>query len=179
MHVKAGRYKRQPKRSMSKAEEHHQAPISRFAQEFGFTANEELFDRVSDKRFREFISSAETSVHAVGASSNNYGEFLFVTLSRPAPVGRHVVTFYGLGYHDYRERWFVNEWFWYRSDPMPLLLEQAISQQEAEELLRKRLEEINPYVTEEAQSERAQLFELLADLTDEDGAYSELEDMGL
>ena len=34
------------------------------------------------------------------------------------------------------------------------------------------------YVTPPAQSKRAQLFEMLAELTDEDGAITELEDLG-
>lgn len=49
--------------------------------------------------------------------------------------------------------------------------------EEAQELLEQRRQEIAPYLSQETQIPRARLYELLADLTDEDGAYSELEDL--
>jgi hypothetical protein len=52
-----------------------------------------------------------------------------------------------------------------------------VDKQEAQARLQARLEEIRPYVTPVEPSQRARLFEMLADLTDEDGAYTELEDL--
>ena len=42
----------------------------------------------------------------------------------------------------------------------------------------QRLERIRPHVRSDTQIARGRLFEKLADLTDEDGAYAELQDLG-
>ncbi|HMN13664.1 MAG TPA: hypothetical protein PKD55_15210, partial [Bellilinea sp.] len=85
------------------------------AETFGLTEKEQLWDRVSHTRFLELLSDPKTTVHSLEESHNNYGEYLFVTLSRPG-VGRRVfMTFYGLGYHEYRERWVYQDWYWYES----------------------------------------------------------------
>lgn len=86
------------------------------------------------------------------------------------------MTFYGLGYHEYRERWFTNEWFWYQANLFPEQLQKQLTLEEAEELLDQRRESIDPYVEEKTQTQRGRLFEMLADLTDEDGAYAEMQD---
>ena len=52
-----------------------------------------------------------------------------------------------------------------------------MSKEEAQELIQQRLEDIRPEITEINQSERGRLFEMLADLTDEDGALAEMQDM--
>src|SRR5688500_5810686 len=85
---------------------------------FGFTERERLFDRLSHKRLLSLIADEQTHIHSIELSENMYGEFLFIAASRPAAVGetRACVTFYGAGYHDQRERWIVDEWFWYDSD---------------------------------------------------------------
>ena len=56
--------------------------------EFEFTENEKLFDRISHERFKEMIEDEATTVHKAEVSSNNYGEFLFVTTSRASQEGR-------------------------------------------------------------------------------------------
>jgi hypothetical protein len=53
----------------------------------------------------------------------------------------------------------------------------AVSKPETEELLSDRLREIEPHITQEEPSVRGKLFAWLADLTDEDGAYTELQDL--
>ena len=102
---------------------------------------------------------------------------MFITTSRPSDYGRVAMTFYGLGYHEYRERWITNEWFWYQANPFPDMMQQQLEKEEAEEMIQKRIEGIQPYVGEDAQTERGKFFELLADLTDEDGALAEIEDL--
>ena len=57
-------------------------------------------------------------------------------------------------------------------------MKKELSQEEAEQLIQARQEDIAPYVTTGGQSKRGKLFEMLADMGDEDGAYSELEDLG-
>jgi len=68
------------------------------AEAFALSEREQLFDRVSHERFLQILSDPKTQVHALEVSHNNYGEYLFVTLSRPGTTKRIFMTFYGLGY---------------------------------------------------------------------------------
>ena len=145
---------------------------------FGLTEHEELWDQISDERLRALIEDPATTIHKLGIDANNYGEFVFVTLSREAAGQRQLLTFWGMGYHEGRERWITNHWNWYRANLFPDTLRQQMSLEEAQEMLEQRREEISPYLSEDTQTSRGRLFELLADLTDEDGAYTELEDLG-
>lgn len=145
---------------------------------FGFTEQEHLSSRIGQERLAEILTSERTSIHKVQESSNAFGEFLFVTTSRPGDRERVAMTFYGLGYHEHRERWLTDEWFWYQANVYPEMMEDQIDKDEAEELLRNRLEKITPYLGSSEQTEYGQLFEMLADLTDDDGALAEFQDLG-
>jgi hypothetical protein len=145
---------------------------------FGFTEREDLFNRVSDRRFRQILADEQTLIHDVTEDYNNYGEFLFVNVSRSSPAGRLSVTFYSLGFHELRERWYLDEWHWYRANHDAERLEKTISKAETEQIIEERHAAITPYVRQQPRSGRAKLFEMLADMIDEDGAYAELEDMG-
>src|SRR5690606_15052985 len=81
--------------------------------EFGFTEREQLFDRVSHDRLISFLDDETAAVHRVQASSNSYGEFLFVPVSRAGATRELCVTFFGLGFHEHRGRWVIDEWYWY------------------------------------------------------------------
>ena len=144
---------------------------------FGFTENEHLFWRVGNGRFNRILEDDQTIIHKIQESSNSYGDFLFVTASRPGEQERVVMTFYGLGYHEMRERWINQEWFWYQASMNPELLEQQMNKEEVREMIKQRLESIQPYFGEHTQTQRGQMFEILADLTDEDGAWAEMEDL--
>ncbi len=146
-------------------------------EQFGFTEQEHLFCRVNQERFEEILDDKQTFIHKIEPSSNDYGEFLFLTTSRPGDRGRLVMTFFGLGYHEYRERWITNEWFWFQSEIFQNLLSQKVSKEDAKKLLKLRAEEIGPLAEKDTQTKRGELFEILADLTDEDGALAEMEDL--
>jgi len=145
---------------------------------FGLTEKEALYWRVDDQRFQALLEDENTVVHKVHASTNNFGEFLFVTTTRPGEQERIAMTFYGLGYHQHRERWITDEWFWYQANFYPGMMEDQIDKKEAKELIQHRSENIAPYLGEGVQTEYGQIFEMLADLTDEDGALAEIEDLG-
>ncbi|MBN1536180.1 MAG: hypothetical protein JW908_05565 [Anaerolineales bacterium] len=144
---------------------------------FGLTEKEFLFNRVTQKRFSELMEDKNTIVHSIQESSNNYGEFLFVTTSRPGQKGRICITFFGLGYHEYRERWISNEWFWYQSSPTPQNMSNKMDKNEAKEIISTRQDFISPNLSQKTQSLRGHLFETLADMTDEDGALVEMEEL--
>ncbi len=90
---------------------------------YGFTEQERLFWRISQERFDALLNDDLTAIHDIVETSNNYGEFVFVTTSRSAEQGRVAMSFYGLGYHEYRERWIHNEWFWYQANIRPNMMD--------------------------------------------------------
>lgn len=83
-----------------------------------------------------------------------------------------------LPYHEYRERWIDKEWTWYESTPSSETEREALTPEETIAIITERQAEIAPEVGRQTQSSRGKLYEMLADLTDEDGALSELEDLG-
>ena len=145
---------------------------------FEFTEREHLYDQLSHARFMELLADEQTTIHAAELSENSYGAFLFVTISRPKADKRTYLTIYGLGYHEYRERWITEVWSWYEAMETPKLQAQRLTREEVEHTLSQRQEEIRPYLNQHAQSKRGLLYEILAEFTDEDGAISELEDLG-
>jgi hypothetical protein len=147
-------------------------------EEFGFTENEQLFTRVSEERFQELMLDEHTLIHNAKDSGNNYGDFLFVTVSRPGEKERISMTFYGLGYHEYRERLIKDEWFWYTAGLQAKEMEKVIPKADFAEILQKRMDNLPTQADIETQSRYGALYEILADLTDEDGALSEMEDWG-
>jgi len=158
--------------------EHSPGPAPKEPHEiYGFTEQEYLFSRVNQKRFQEIINDEKTIIHTIQESSNDFGEFLFVTTSRPGDKGQVALTFYGQGYHENRERWITNEWFWYEANTDPEKMQQKIEKEKAGELIKQHMDSIQPYIQEDVQTDRGRLFETLADLTDEDGTLAEMEDL--
>lgn len=147
-------------------------------QPFAFTERERLFDQLSHARFQALLNDRDTIIHEVEMSSNSFGEFLFVTVSRPGAEQRTYYTCYGLGYHDYRERWITGAWSWFESSRIYTLETQQVTREEAEQIIAERKAEIQPHLDKYTQSPRGRLYEFLAEITDEDGAISELEDLG-
>ena len=144
---------------------------------FGFSKKEKLYWRVNHDRLQEILFDDKTIIHKIYESSNMYGEFLFVTASRPNVQDRAAMTFFGLGYHEHRERWFIEEWFWYQTNYYPEKKNEQIDKEESKKKTQNRLESILPYSNKDTQSERGKLFEIFADLTDDDGAIAEMEDI--
>ena len=147
---------------------------------YGLTEGERLHNRVNDARLQQILNDEDTAIHSVELSTNNYGEFLFIATSRSNLQQQKAITFWGLGLHEYRDRWIVDEWFYYAWNPAPGSDRWAatINKEEAREHIRQRKDEIAHYGTPEVQSKRGQFFEMLADLTDDDGAIAEMEDLG-
>lgn len=144
---------------------------------FSFTEREKLYDNVSHKRLLALMMQPDIDVHEVEPSSNSFGEYLFVTLSCRAEQPKKLWTFWGLGYHEYRERWITDSWQWFESyrqaGEMPI-----IPKQEAYNQINERESFVRAQVNPAKPSRSAQMYELLAEFTDEDGALAELEDLG-
>jgi hypothetical protein len=146
---------------------------------YGLTEREQLHDRISDLRLQQILDDEQTTVHSVELSTNNYGEFLFISTSRFDGQNRKAITFWGAGLHEYRERWITHEWFFYSWNPPSGSdrLAASLSKDEARKNIRQRKDELAHYGTPDVQSSRGKFFELLADLTDEDGAWAEVQDL--
>ena len=145
---------------------------------FGITEKEVIRWRVTDRRLKEILANPNTKTHAIKLSTNTFGEFLFLTASRGTGQQRVCMTFYGLGYHQYRERWISKEWFWYQSQESAVDTHTELSRDEVTEKLEQRLAEITPHFSEDTQTELGKMFEQLADLTDDDAALAEMQDFG-
>jgi hypothetical protein len=87
------------------------------------------------------------------------------------------MTFWGLGPHEQRERWLVDEWFFHRPNVFPGDEAQILDTAEVKQLIHDRREKAQAAARQTTQSERGKLFEMLADLVDEDGAYAEMQDL--
>jgi len=145
---------------------------------FGITEAEVARWRVTDERLKEILASPDTTTHTINQSTNTFGEFTFLTASRRVGQNRIFMTFYGLGYHEYRERWIHKEWFWYQSQESVVDTQTKLPGEEVREMLEQRLVEISPHLGEDTQTERGQMFEQFADLTDDDAALAEMQDLG-
>ncbi len=157
--------------------EHEPAKFQRTSAIFGLTEQEALYYRISERRFQQLLADETTQVHAVRLDSNSYGEFLFVTLSREVNSKTYGLTFYGLGFHEPREQWYTQQWYWYENHPMDGVYRQMLPKETAQQFIQERREDIASHLTDDPPSDRAVLFTLLADLTDEDGALNELDDL--
>ena len=144
----------------------------------GLSENEKLFSRISDKRLRQLISKPSTTIQEAKLSSNNYGEFLFVTLGLTSGDKQDWYTFYGLGHHEQRDRYLLDEWHFYPGTP-PSSTSKPLSSAEVLQFMDERQAEVHTWAqAHEGQSREGQLFEMIADLTDDDGAIAEFEDLG-
>ena len=144
---------------------------------FEFTENEKLFEQIMHPRFMRLLSNPNVVINSIEESGNAFGEFLFVTLTQQNLQESKPLTFYGLGYHEQRERWITEYWRWFESyrDTKG----KVMSKKQALEQIKARQEWVSGLAASEPKpSRRAQLYELMAELTDEDGALTDLEDFG-
>lgn len=118
-------------------------PIRLSQWEVTFTEKERLYDRISDQRLLAILQAEQTTVHQITIDTNSFGEYLFVTLGRPNEEAQQVlVTFFGLGYHEQRERWIIQDWGWYTTTPMKGRNDDEIPKTEAERLIQERRDQI-------------------------------------
>lgn len=144
---------------------------------FNFTDKEQLFNRVSHQRFMELIKDRHTLLYAANVSQNAYGEFLYVTAARPTEHQPQWVTFFGLGLHEYRDRYLVDEWWWYggpvypkTEDMQPLVKSQAIN------VIDERRDYIRQLSVEHEQSKFGATFEMLAESSDDDSVIADYQE---
>lgn len=140
------------------------------------TDAEQLDERLNHSRLVGVLQRRDVIVHTVKDDHNAFGEFLFVTVSRKTTHPK-AITFYGLGYHEYRERWLVNDWRFYESVLLNPTGLEVLSKAEALKIIAEREAEVRREAKPELRSGQALLYELLAELGDEDSALADMEDM--
>lgn len=144
---------------------------------FGFTRTERLYDFIGHGRFLALLKDEQTTIHEAQVSTNNYGEFLFVTASRHEGDRQEVVSFWGLGFHDRRDRYVLDEWRWYTSE-LGKAEHNLLEKDEVLTLIDERRSELRQQAQRYQQSASGMFFEHLAELTDEDAAATEMDDLG-
>lgn len=146
---------------------------------FGFTDHEALWDTVSDARVTELLHDPATTLHSVTEGDNSYGNFLFITASRTENGRTMYVTFSGLGYHEPRGRWIVNNWTFYTSNSRYGQGLGVITLAEVEQAIAERREDVEATREDTAPSEQQVWFEILADMSDDDYALSIMGDIDI
>lgn len=151
----------------------------RFARDaFGLSDTEKLNYQLADERFRALLNDDTTHVHRILMDANSFGEYLFVTLSCEVAGQHYGLTVYGLGYHHRREQWITDMWYWHEHHRLDALFQNNLSKTFVLEQLAARRELVAAQKTSQKTSEDALLFRLLANLTDDDGAATDIDDMG-
>ena len=140
--------------------------------------DEVLYDRVKHETLMKLIDRAEY-IYYFNESSNDYGRFLFIGLALRYNNELIPITFYGLGYHELRDKYLVDEWFFYLSNYFMLERRVNMSKEEIKKIIEQKRKELKEIAKNHKPSKRGILFSEIADLTDEDGALSIFEDLDL
>ena len=130
--------------------------------------NQLLFDSIPFKRVKELINNDETKIISLEQSYNSYGQFYFLHLE----INNEQFMFYGLGFHEYRNRYYVNtlkfdkvQTCLIKSEYKPLDKKDIISQLDK---LKIKFQKLADSFKEEPDRE----FEMIADIADDDYAIS-------
>ena len=157
------------------------------------TEEEASRDYITWERLIELIDREDAVVSSLSRDRNSYGEFTFVKLTfMPVPRGEiygpncarpldpewRTIGFYGLGYHEHRDVWYTERWHISTMSHMRFDEVQVnwLRKEPTIEKLYAELERIEPLAKGHKPDRRGQVFAMLADLTDDDAAISDMED---
>jgi len=134
------------------------------------TEKELLWDKVTYERLEELIKDPDIEVISMRPSENNYGEFWFITVLDKRD--NKAMTFYGLGFNWSRNKYMTNFKF-YQSN---IDTEKNLEFKDKKAILAKMYLEYRDTLEKEQnfKEEPDYEFEMLADMADEDYAYSQL-----
>lgn len=154
---------------------------------WGLTEDELLHSRLLYARLSEIMAKENVTLRYAEVSTNVYGEFMFVTITTPAPgyyeSGYELrCCLYGLGWHEYRNRvithWEIGDISFQRIRDG----ENAIRFQDAMDRIGERHVEAKIIFAGEreklAKEDRdwGDIFSQIADLTDDDAAWDMFSD---
>ena len=101
------------------------------------TEHEMLYETISLDKFRNILSNPDIEVLSYSVDYNNYGEFLFIRV-RHKDDPAHDFTFFGLGFHDCRNR-FIDTFSWYRGYTDPKIPETPKRKSDAFEFFKRSI----------------------------------------
>lgn len=123
-------------------------------------------------RMLDIVNDGHTRLIRADWSSNNYGEFIFITIADPDT--QFALDFFGRGYHEYRGVYYHD---WHGSTGMHnAFLYNGLWEQNLQEKFTGLLTAYPAPYPRPQPSRQQQTFGLLADVLDDDGALIELED---
>lgn len=139
----------------------------------GLTDSEVLWDKVSMKRMRQIIRNSKHKVLGCNRDTNSYGEFLFITVADE----NKCVTFYGLGRDWNRDRYIIDEWLVGSDDQVSswkkrMNVSRALNKERVLKTILADATTCRKRAKGQRQSASGQRFEMFADLSDDDFAYS-------
>jgi hypothetical protein len=145
-----------------------------FANKFGITESENLWDKIRGfERLMQLVNKADRISQCM-RSTNSYGEWRFITLW----IDKEQLTLYGHGEHDYRAMIYGDTWFICNHNDYEQDYHSGANlniYQVTEELMREHKHDYPKDLKSEFASDESDLFNEIADLTDDDGAISELD----
>ena len=132
-----------------------------------------LYYTIPHSKFINILQDSQ--IKRVSIGYNNYGEFMFINFS----FKDHYYQAYSLGLHEYRNKIIKNYWYiWELGCNEEIGKKPNIPYKEVLEKIEKRkkeIEKIKPIENDMA----TMLYNIVADLTDEDSALVELENINL
>lgn len=146
---------------------------------FGITKNEMLWDEISYEHFIEILGKSNVKAIRCERDANTYGDFRFLTLLGKTDDGNlwHL-SVYGMGFHEHREThviaFKINDCHgftshkWEEPGILKTKVKAILAEEYADYSAREKADDPGP---------EAELFGMLADLTDDDGAMSEMSDI--
>lgn len=144
------------------------------------TDRELLFDKISHKRMIQIINKPSVRVVSLKRDSNYHGEFLWISLVH----NNYYFTAYSMGFHEGKDRYITDEWSLVYFEKYSQDIREKrnhvfrMDRQLVLDTIQKEQDECIRYQEKHTTSEEGKLYELIAELSDEDGAYSMLEDFG-
>lgn len=135
------------------------------------TENERLFNKVSYKHLLKILNKNDVNILSFSKSTNSYGIFQFITIK--INKCNEYVTFYGLGLHEYRNRYFIDEFHFYTN----YYIEKDVKILNKKEVIKKLAVLYKEIKKEEETTELGRtandvMFEELADMADDDAVIS-------
>jgi len=140
--------------------------------------DEVLDDVVKHETLMKLIDRAEY-IYQFENANNLYGHFLFIGLALRFQNEIIPITFYGLGYDEYKDKYIVDKWGFYWANTFVLEERVDLTKEEIKKKIEERRKEVKKLAKEHKQSKTGKLYEAIASLTDQDGAITLMEDFEL
>jgi len=131
-----------------------------------------LYYKIPHKKFLKILKNSQ--IKKVSIDYNTYGEFMFINFIFKG----HYYHSYGLGLHEYRNRIIFDWEIWENFYSEKIEKIPNIPYEKVLEKIEKRIKDLEKIKLLE-DNESNLMYNLLADLVDEDSALVELEDLGL